>query len=86
MPSNNHINVEVFSRALDMVLDWFIFGNTQITMFTCFTFIPKTSMGLPKTGIIFYCASSPHHQRAPQLRRSETIGSIRIAEAGRLRP
>jgi len=37
-----------------MVIDWLIFKNNQISLFTCITFIPKTGMGLPKTGIIFY--------------------------------
>jgi len=30
--------------------------NNEITPFTCFSFIPKTGMGLHKTGIIFYNA------------------------------
>jgi len=41
--------------SINMVIDRFIFKNSQITVFSCFTFIPKTDMGLPKTGIIFYC-------------------------------
>ena len=39
--------------SIHIVIDQFIF-----TFFTCFTFIPKTGMGLPKTGIIFYSVIS----------------------------
>jgi len=41
--------------SINMVINRFIFKNNQITLFTCFTFIPKTGMGPPKTGIIFDC-------------------------------
>jgi len=40
--------------SINMVINRFIFKNNQITLITCFTFIPKTGVGLPKTGIIFY--------------------------------
>jgi len=40
---------------IDMVVDTcrFIFNNNQITLSPCFTFIPKTGVGLPKTGFFF---------------------------------
>ena len=38
-----------------IVVDWFIFTNNQIVRFPCFIYIPKTGVGLPETGIIFYC-------------------------------
>jgi len=41
---------------INVVIDRFIFKKYQITLFICFTFIPKTGMGVPKTRIIFYCA------------------------------
>jgi len=41
--------------SINMVIDRSIIKNNQFTLFTCFTFVPKTDMGLPKTGIIFYC-------------------------------
>ena len=41
--------------SINIDIDWFIFKNNQITLSTCFSFIPKTGMGLPNTGIIFYC-------------------------------
>ena len=44
--------------SIDMVINQGIFKNTQITFFPSFTFIPKTDMGLPKTGISFYCESN----------------------------
>jgi len=52
---NNHINGEL-SRDLpiDVVVDWFIFNNNEITITPCVTFIPKTGVELPKTGVIFY--------------------------------
>jgi len=37
-----------------MVADVFIFKNNQFTLFPCFTFIPKTGVGIPETGINFY--------------------------------
>jgi len=44
--------------SINMVIDRFILKNNQITylftkLFICFTFIPKTGIGLSKTGIIF---------------------------------
>jgi len=52
----NHIN-EGSGRDLfiDMVVDWFILKNNQNTLFLCFTFIPKSGVGLAKTGVIFHC-------------------------------
>jgi len=38
-----------------MVVHWFTLNNTQITFSSCFTFVPKTDVGLPKTGAGFYC-------------------------------
>jgi len=38
-----------------MVIDRFLFRNNQLTLLPCFTFIPKTGIGLPKVGIISYC-------------------------------
>jgi len=40
---------------IDMIVDRFIFKNTVITLFPCFTFIPLTGLGLPKTEASFYC-------------------------------
>ena len=37
------------------IRDRFISKNNQITLFPCFTFIPKTGVGLPKTRVSFYC-------------------------------
>ena len=37
--------------SINMVVDCVIFKNGQITLFICFTFIPKTVMGPPKTGV-----------------------------------
>jgi len=37
-----------------MVVDRFIFENNQIMRFPCITFIPKTGVGLPKTGVSFH--------------------------------
>ena len=41
-------------RELSINMVRFIFQNNQFTLFPYFTFIPKTGMGLPKTGIMFY--------------------------------
>ena len=38
-----------------MVVDRFIFKINQITLSACFTFMPKTGVGLPKIGVSFYC-------------------------------
>ena len=46
--------------SIHLVIDIFIFKNDRITLFQCFTFIPKTGMRLPKTGsfsfvcLVFY--------------------------------
>jgi len=40
-----------------MVVDRFIFKNNQVTLSPCFTFIPKPGVGLPKTGVGFYCVN-----------------------------
>ena len=40
--------------SVNLAVDSFIFENNQLTLFSCFTFIPKTCVGIPKTGIIFY--------------------------------
>jgi len=37
-----------------MVIDRFILNNNQIMLFPCFTFIPKTGIGLTKTENIFF--------------------------------
>jgi len=39
---------------IDMVVERFILKNNQITLLPCFTFIPKTGVGLTKTGVSFY--------------------------------
>jgi len=39
---------------IDMVVDRFICKSNQITLSPCSTFIPKTGVGLAKTGISFY--------------------------------
>jgi len=42
---------------IDVVVDTFISSkNNQITPSPCFTFIPKTVVGLPKTEVSFYRA------------------------------
>jgi len=38
---------------IDMVVERFIFKNDQTTLSPCSTFIPKTGVGLPKTGVSF---------------------------------
>jgi len=38
---------------IDIVVDWFIFKNNQIKLSPCFTFTPKTGMGLPSK-VSFY--------------------------------
>ena len=40
---------------IDMIVDRLIFKNNIITLPSCFTFIPKTGVELPKTGVSFYC-------------------------------
>jgi len=42
---------------INMVVDRFIFKNNQSTL-SCFTFIPRTSVGLPKTGVSFCCVGA----------------------------
>jgi len=39
---------------IDMVNDRFIFSNSRITLSPCFTFIPKTGVGLPQAGVCYY--------------------------------
>jgi len=43
---------------IDMVVDRFISKKDQMTLFTCFIFIPKTGVGQPKTWVSFKCACS----------------------------
>ena len=43
-------------KLLSMVIDRYILNYNQITLFHCFIFIPKISMGRLKTGVSFYCA------------------------------
>jgi len=38
---------------IDMVVDRFISKNNQITLYRCITFISKTGVGLPGTGLVF---------------------------------
>ena len=49
--------IESFRRDLfiDMAVKKFIFKTNLITLLSRFTFMPKRDIGLPKTGIIFYC-------------------------------
>jgi len=44
------------SINIPVIIDWFncIFKNNQIALFTRFTFIPKTGVGIHKTEIIFH--------------------------------
>jgi len=42
--------------SIDMIVDWLLIKKKQITLLSCFTFIPKTGMGLLKRGVVFYCA------------------------------
>jgi len=43
---NSHINGELSTRPIDMVVDRFIFKNNQITLYPCFT-LPETGVGIP---------------------------------------
>ena len=54
------MNYRINSSRWDIVIDTvgFSLKNNQITLISCFTLMPKTDMGLPKTGIIFYCVSA----------------------------
>ena len=38
-----------------MFVDRFILKNNQITISPCFSFIPKTGVGLPQKEVSFYC-------------------------------
>jgi len=49
---------------IDIFVDRFIFENNQITLCRSFTLIPKTDVGLPKTGVSFYCVDSKLHSSA----------------------
>ena len=40
---------------IDMVVQKFIFKNNLIKLLSRFTFIPKTGIGVSKTGLMFYC-------------------------------
>ena len=40
--------------SINKIVDISIFQNNHIMPFPCFTFIPKTDMGLPKTRVRFY--------------------------------
>jgi len=44
---------------IDMVVNRFILKNNQTTLSPCFAFMPKTGVGLPKTGVGFCCVKSP---------------------------
>ena len=48
----------------DMVIGKFFFKNNQITLFLCFTFILKTSVG-PPTGVSFYSVNRKSIQYEP---------------------
>jgi len=52
-PMNNHVNGELLMKRFSFV-DRFIFKNNQITHAPCFTFVPKTGLGLPnlKQGLV----------------------------------
>jgi len=55
-PTNNHIKGELSTRTFSlMIVDRFIFQYNQITLSSCVTFIPKTGVGLPETGVNFLC-------------------------------
>ena len=54
-PMNKHINGELSTRRFYyMNVDRFIFKTNLITLFSRFVFIPKTVVGLPKTGFSFF--------------------------------
>jgi len=40
--------------SIDMIIFRDIFKNTQITLYTCFIFIPQTGIGQPKTGFVLF--------------------------------
>jgi len=46
--------------VIDIVVDRFLFKNTQITFSFCFTFTPETGVRLPKTEVSFYCEAVRH--------------------------
>jgi len=41
--------------SIDEVVDRFISKNNQTTLSLCFTYIPKTGVGLSKTRVSVYC-------------------------------
>jgi len=54
--TNNDIIRELLTRPLfGMVVDRFIFKHNQIALSPCFTFAPKTGVGLPEAWVSFYC-------------------------------
>jgi len=56
---------------INVAVDTFIFKNNRITLFSWFTFIPKTDMMLPKIGVTFYCGE-----------RSESEASLKTSDLG----
>jgi len=56
-PMKNHINGELSTRTfIDMIGDSFILEKYPHYALLLFPFTPKTGVGLPKTGVSFYCA------------------------------
>jgi len=46
-PNQQSMQSSLRDLAIDLVIDWFIFQDKEITLFSCFTLISKTGMGLP---------------------------------------
>jgi len=49
--------------AIDMVIDKGIVRKKPITLVPFFICIPKTGMGVPKAGLIFFCAGTSGDKR-----------------------
>jgi len=52
--NDTQMNGEISTEPFHMVVDRLIFQNIQIMLSPCFTSIPKTGLGLPKTRESFY--------------------------------
>jgi len=60
---NLSITITIVGSVRNLFIDFlkFIIESNLITLLSCFTFIPKTGIGLFKRVIIFYCVEENHN-------------------------
>jgi len=64
--------------SINIDVDCFVSKNNQITRFPCFTFIPKTGIGIPKKGISYSCGLFSDRHIKSHIKRQISANALNL--------